>query len=465
MNLYLCLINSGIILLSFIFVSGIKNKTGFCNYSNKAMQQRLRRSLSLSLTQDENLNKVNINDEFLHWFSGFTDAEGSFLITIDRNYVKLRFKISLHIDDLKVLQIIQSNLNIGRITEEKNRNRGSFIVEDVSGINTICSIFNDYPLHTSKKLDFKDFYEALLIRNKNKNLSNTHIERILSLKNNMNSKREIFTYETTKSQIIINPNWFIGFIEGEGTFGIKTGSSLYLQVAQKNTSQECLNAITNYLISLSNKSRQASFHTQNNKILPVNVTSITNARTNVVSLVVANADALYYYILPLLDESKFYSRKVIDFKLWRMALILKINGYYYTLEGKNLFLDISEILNKRYSTTISIENVDEIIKDISKKFEDIIKKDPPFDIKLDLPHTENVRKFSIANRSENPKIVYIYTNEGMIEGSPFISFSAAHKALGLKPSSNTCNRYIDTNRLYKNKYIFTSKPIDRASKG
>ena len=52
----------------------------------------------------------------------------------------------------------------------------------------------------------------------------------------------------------------------------------------------------------------------------------------------------------------------------------------------------------------------------------------------------------------------------MVKGSPFPSFSAAHKALGLKPSSNTCNRYIDTDRLYKNKYIFTSKPIDRTSK-
>lgn len=31
---------------------------------------------------------------------------------------------------------------------------------------------------------------------------------------------------------------------------------------------------------------------------------------------------------------------------------------------------------------------------------------------------------------------------------------------GLKPSSNTCNRYIDTNRLYKNKYLFFSKPKD-----
>lgn len=345
-------------------------------------------------------------------------------------------------------------------------NRCSFIVEDISGISTICSIFNNYPLHTSKKLDFNNFYEVLLIKTKNKNLSvgcaPANMERILFLKNNMNSKREIFTYDTTKSQIIINPNWFIGFIEGEGTFGIKTGSSLYLQVAQKNTSQECLNVITNFLINLSNNTKY--FHTQSNKILPINVTSTTNAKTNVVSLTVANVDALYYYILPLMDESKFYTRKVIDFKLWRMALILKIQGYYYTLEGKNLFLDISEILNKRYSTNISTGDVDEIISNISKKFEDIIKKDSPFDVKLDLPHTENVRKFSIANRSENPKTVYIYTNEGIIEGSPFSSFSTAHKALGLNPNSNTCNRYIDTNRLYKNKYIFSSKPIDRTSR-
>jgi len=112
-------------------------------------------------------------------------------------------------------------------------------------------------------------------------------------------------------------------MEGEGTFGIKTGSSLYLQVAQKNTSQECLNAITNYLIALSNNTKY--FHktegeftpasSQNNKILPLNVTSTINAKTSVVSLVVSNLDALYYYILPLLDESKFYSRKFIDFKL------------------------------------------------------------------------------------------------------------------------------------------------------
>ncbi len=154
--------------------------------------------------------------------------------------------ISLHIDDLEVLHVINSKLGFGRVVEENKRNSCSFIVEDYLSINKLCDIFNNYPLHTSKKLDFKNFHEVLLIKEVNKALSDTDIAKVVCIKNSMNFKREIFTYGYTKSQIIINPNWFIGFIEGEGTFGIKTGSSLYFQVAQKNTSQECLNGITNF---------------------------------------------------------------------------------------------------------------------------------------------------------------------------------------------------------------------------
>ena len=151
--------------------------------------------------------------------------------------MKLRFKISLHIDDVKVLHTIKSNLGFGRIVEENSSNSCSFIVEDSLNIDKLCDIFNHYPLHTSKKLDFISFYEVSLIRATNKAISDVDMKKIVSIKNSMNSKREIFTYGASKSQIIINPNWFIGFIEGEGTFGIKTGSSLYFQVAQKNTSQ------------------------------------------------------------------------------------------------------------------------------------------------------------------------------------------------------------------------------------
>lgn len=76
---------------------------------------------------------------------------------------------------------------------------------------------------------------------------------------------------------------------------------MYLQVAQKNTSQECLNAIVTFLTGLS------SSKLQNSKILPLNVVSTVNKNTNVVSLVVSSVDSLYYYVLPLLDSSKMYS--------------------------------------------------------------------------------------------------------------------------------------------------------------
>jgi hypothetical protein len=288
----------------------------------------------------------------LFWFSGFTDAEGNFLITLDRDFVKFRFKISLHIDDIEVLNTIRSKLKIppkkggspvgdGIVTAENSRDRCAFIVEKYEDIkNVICPLFKTFPLHTSKKLDFEDFYKAVLIKDHvKKDLSDSEREKILAslfkkkrdasspiredaIKNGMNSKREIFTYELSNSQIIINPNWFTGFLEGEGTFGIKTGSSLYLQVAQKNDSQECLNAIVTFLTRLSGS------NLQNSKILPLNVVSTVNKRTSVVSLVVSSVDSLYYYVLPYLESTKMYSRKAIDFKLWKVALLLKIQGYY-----------------------------------------------------------------------------------------------------------------------------------------
>jgi len=86
-------------------------------------------------------------------------------------------------------------------------------------------------------------------------------------------RRELFTSFYLNSQINVNPEWFIGFLEGEGTFGIKTGSSLYFQVAQKNTSVESLNAIIIFLTNL--KANQLN---KESKILPLNVVSTINKK-------------------------------------------------------------------------------------------------------------------------------------------------------------------------------------------
>ena len=393
------------------------------------------------------------HSSFLYWFTGFTDAEGNFLISLDREYIRFRFKIVMHIDNLEALNTINSILNVGLVTVEKNKNCCSFVVQDFTEIrDVICPIFLQYPLLTSKKLDFQDFHKAVLIKNKN-HLSLSDKEKIILLKNGMNSKRELFTSFSLNSQINVSPEWFIGFLEGDGTFGIKTGSSLYFQVAQKNTSLESWNAIITFLTRL-----KAIHLKKESKILPLNVVSTINKKTEVVSLVVSSIDAIYYYLLPLLDTSKMYTYKIMDFKLWRMALMLKIHGYYYLPEGKTLFLDISDILNKRYSTGPN-KNTDSNIEDIFNRYQLIFLKKPPFFVDNNIPHVDNVRKFILENKSDLPKTIYIYENGKLIKGSPFGSFSNAHKALGLKSTSNTCNRYLDTNRLYKSKFIFTSKPF------
>lgn len=166
--------------------------------------------------------------KFYQWFVGFSDAEGNFLISLDRNYVRFRFKISVHIDDIEVLNLIKTKLGVGIVIKE-NKNYCSFVVQDFYDIrDTICTIFLTYKLQTNKKLDFEDFYSAVVIKgDKGKQLTDIEREKILLIKDNMNFNRTIFI---PNQSISINPNWLIGFLEGDGTLGIKNGSpDIFLQ--------------------------------------------------------------------------------------------------------------------------------------------------------------------------------------------------------------------------------------------
>ena len=73
------------------------------------------------------------------WLAGFTDGEGNFSIMLDRNYIRFRFKISLHIDDLEVLNVIKSNLNIGKIIVEEKRNSCAFVVQSFSELKDVLA--------------------------------------------------------------------------------------------------------------------------------------------------------------------------------------------------------------------------------------------------------------------------------------------------------------------------------------
>jgi hypothetical protein len=63
--------------------------------------------------QPENisLNKT----QFEQWLSGFIDGEGNFQVFFDRHYIRVLFRIVLHVDDIQTLYKIQNFLGIGNV--------------------------------------------------------------------------------------------------------------------------------------------------------------------------------------------------------------------------------------------------------------------------------------------------------------------------------------------------------------
>lgn len=125
----------------YIPVKGYKNKMESC-YTTKYLYVACNRKRNFSTKEHK------LNEEFLFWFTGFTDGEGCFSITLDRTYIRFRFKINLHVDDLEVLNTIKSKLKRGKVILEQNRNSCAFIVERFSELkDVLCPIFENFPLH------------------------------------------------------------------------------------------------------------------------------------------------------------------------------------------------------------------------------------------------------------------------------------------------------------------------------
>ena len=47
--------------------------------------------------------------QFSNWLAGFIDGEGNFQVFIDRDYLRVAFRIVLHVDDVETLNKIHSN--------------------------------------------------------------------------------------------------------------------------------------------------------------------------------------------------------------------------------------------------------------------------------------------------------------------------------------------------------------------
>ena len=184
-----------------------------------------------------------------------------------------------------------------------------------------------------------------------------------------------------------------------------------------------------------------------------------NKLTGVYSMTLEKVDINFYFTIPFFESLTFFSRKKLDYEYWVLTLIIHKLGYFYLPEGKRIALLISSATNKyRYTTKekkLELPSDEEIFK--------LLDQTPPFDISTNRSHFDLVREFTISKGGRSGFTVYIYEYKSnklhLVNGSPFSTYGDGHEKIGLKRGSRVIGRYIDTNKQYQDKYVFSSVPL------
>lgn len=168
----------------------------------------IKSSLNLGITDDLNFtfpNIIPIRRPLVYydinfdpyWVAGFTSGEGNFSVIILKSSsnkigerVSLKFRITQHSRDTKLMKDFSSFFCCGYFYETYNRELGNFIVQNFKDINEkIIPFFAKFNIEGVKAEDFRDFCEiAKLVANKN-HLTKEGLERIKTLKEKMNRGR------------------------------------------------------------------------------------------------------------------------------------------------------------------------------------------------------------------------------------------------------------------------------------
>lgn len=296
---------------------------------------------------------------FLEWLRGFTDGEGCFSVASNnvQNF-RFQFLISLHVDDLPLLELIQDKLKLGKVIVNKSRNSAVFAVSKFDEIGQIIDIFTRSPLNSTKHLNFLLFKKAYLLYT-TANPRSEVTEEINQIIKELNYNRSDFTMGESH-KIRITPNWLLGFVEGEGSFPvIKTSKENYRMnfvISQSAKDLALMEAIQKFLNLLSVKNPEAEAEAE------ASVTAGDVAKLHISktppsfpfdSVAVSINQSLYIsnVLIPFLDSLTWFSKKELDYKDWKLVLKFKELGLHYTDEGVEVLnLIIGGINSKRLST-------------------------------------------------------------------------------------------------------------------
>lgn len=166
-------------------------------------------------------HKLTVDDNFMAWFVGFVEGDGSFIVSKNKVY----FDLSQHIKNIDLLYKIKKTLGFGSILTRTDNHRNVAVYYVTGKINflRLIHLFNGNLVSTYRKNQFKVWLTTF---------NDQYNQQILYIESNHLIKP---TFENA---------WLSGFIDAEGYFSArlkschtsKYGKNLIVQfsIAQKD---------------------------------------------------------------------------------------------------------------------------------------------------------------------------------------------------------------------------------------
>jgi len=344
------------------------------------------------LTLESNKKFIHLDKNFIDWLVGFTDAEGNFNISLKGlqgnkyNNLNLTYQITLHINDLYVLEYIRKRLNCGSISKSGDK-CNYFVNDQKSLINVIVPIFNYRELKSSKFFQYLNFKKAVhLLIDKNHLTLKGRID-ILQYYHDM---KLINQNSKARDNMIIDEYWLIGFTEGDATF---SSNKLKPKIKYENHIKELelFKSILNYL-------KHGNLYTSDRK------------SAGSVILEINNINILMNRIIPIFSKGML-TKKSLDFEDWSIIVKITYYGYHTLDEGKELIHLIKSNMNNFRLNPDFLTNYDQNKALIEQKLNYLLSLPSPYEVKegiLFLRGTDKLvsKFFKIKVENTNGKIQY-----------------------------------------------------------
>jgi len=332
-----------------LIIKDNKNKSGIYKWTNKLTNDIYvgQSSSEERLTCPQPKDDVN---NFYEWFTGLTDGEGSFNISIrNTQNFSFSFEITMHIDEEDLLKFIQQTLEVGKVSLSGNTAR--FSVNRREDIANIISIFIKYPLQSTKYLNFLSFSKAFELYGSSSRKSPELFEEISKIKANMNTLRTDFSEMETR-KFSITPYWVLGFVEGEGSFTVaKRDYTLLFILTQSAKDLRLMEEVQNFFLSICNDQFYGKYVNEG-----VRLYRDTKSNTDAVYVSIGREDIITKIIIPFFDSLSWHSKKEKDYQDWKTILRLKQLGLHYTDEGIRVInLILNQMNLKRLSSSNSVK--------------------------------------------------------------------------------------------------------------